>query len=186
MECLLALWRPKKNSLKTLFSVYTQCNTPQQTATHRSTLQHTAIQTVISEGSKDFLLLWPWHTSYKILTDVPVRRVVELIFPHTCLLQWIRFIQLNCSMSSAPPSRSRSFLDAGFRPRIHSFVWFYTISSELTYFLIFTYLSEPGLISVGFQWGHKTLVARSQVFKDSREEKLDEYGDFLQTWTTLW
>jgi len=41
----------------------------------------------------------------------------------------------------------------------------YTINSELKYFLIFTLLSEPELISAGFQWTGSTPAGFQEAFR---------------------
>ena len=61
--------------------------------------------------------------------------------------------------------RPTSFLGAGFRPRIPPFVWFVPLAPNLSAFLMCTHLSEPGLISAGFQWTGSTPVGFQAAFR---------------------
>ena len=60
-----------------------------------------------------------------------------------------------------PPKK---FLGSGVSTLRTVFCLICTINSELTYFLIFTHLSEPGLISAGFQWTGSTPAGFQEVF----------------------
>jgi len=69
-----------------------------------------------------------------------------------------------CECSIWVISRPRSFLAAGFRLRIHPFVWFVSLAPNSRAFLICTHLSEPGLISAGFQRTGSTPAGFQEAF----------------------
>jgi len=60
--------------------------------------------------------------------------------------------------------RRRIFVVVGFRPRIHTCVWFVPLSQSYRKFQYVQRMSGPGSISAGFQWTGLTAAAFQEAF----------------------
>jgi len=73
--------------------------------------------------------------------------------------------QCNLTLNKFAHVPPKKLLGRGFSTRYTFFCSICTIISELKRILIFTHLSEPGLISSGFQWTGSTPDGFQQAFR---------------------
>jgi len=111
-----------------------------------------------------------WFTNYGLLAVFPADGLVDTIIQSKlCMNHELYVCVTNCKIPAVFPADRlvppKKLLECGVSTPYTLFCLMCEIYSELNHFPISTHLSEPGLISAGFQWTGSTPFGFQEVFR---------------------